>query len=216
MDEARYIDWYDVVQAVANGRSDGHACPECGASGLESSADGVTVRVRCPACGQGFSGRLAHGRDDALHAEAAALVERGRRGDRTDAERTEADRAAVVAGGLCATGPEIGEVALTATVLAAPPATPNRSTPVAPPARASATAPVERPEPWNWTLPAGTGDDVEALSQWMTAVESIHNGRTLGLSCPFCSEPLTDITHRPPYIRVACGVCGEAFEGRLG
>jgi ribosomal protein L37AE/L43A len=82
MDEARYIDWYDVVQAVANGRSDGHACPECGASGLESSADGVTVRVRCPACGQGFSGRLAHGRDDALHAEAAALVERGRRGDR--------------------------------------------------------------------------------------------------------------------------------------
>jgi hypothetical protein len=107
-------------------------------------------------------------------------------------------------------------VALTATVLAAPPATPNRSTPVAPPARASATAPAERPEPWNWTLPAGTGDDVEALSQWMTAVESIHNGRTLGLSCPFCSEPLTDITHRPPYIRVACGVCGEAFEGRLG
>lgn len=200
MDEARYIDWYDVVQAVANGRSDGHACPECGASGLESSTDGVSVRVRCPACGQGFQGRLAHGRDDALHAEAAAIVERsGRR--RVPAPTP--DRAALVAGGLCAAGPDIGELTLQATVTA-----PERREPEVPCE--------ERPEPWSWTLPAGTGDDVEALSQWMTVVESVHNGRAVGLRCPFCSEPLTDITHRPPYIRVHCGVCGEAFEGRLG
>lgn len=203
MDEARYIDWYDVVQAVANGRSDGHACPECGAGGLEATTDGVTVRVRCPACGQGFQGRLAHGRDDALHAEAAAIVERGAR--RRPAERAP-DRAAIVAGGLCATGPAIGELALATTTLA-----PGEAPRVEPRAPSE-----ERPEPWSWTLPAGTGDDVEALSQWMTVVEAVHNGRAVGLRCPFCSEPLTDITHRPPYIRVHCGVCGEAFEGRLG
>ena len=41
------------------------------------------------------------------------------------------------------------------------------------------------------------------------------NGRVTGLTCPMCSEPLGDIDHRPPYLRVRCARCGEGFEGRV-
>lgn len=207
MDEARYIDWYDVVQAVANGRQDGHACPECGESGLEATSDGVEVRVRCPACGQGFAGRLAHGRDDGFFAEADAMIARQRRG-RSSSPEAPVDRTAIVAGGVCASGPDPDAMALMSTPGAALRPSERRETEPA----ASPT----RPDPWAWTLPAESGDDLDGLSQWMPVVESIHNGRAVGLRCPFCSEPLTDITHQPPHIRVRCGVCGEAFEGRVG
>lgn len=204
MDEARYIDWYDVVQAVANGRQDGHACPECGASGLEATSDAVEVRVRCPACGEGFAGRLAHGRDDGFFAEADAMIARRQRG-RASAP---VDRAALVAGGVCASGSHPDAVALMST--------PGGAIRDGQGGSSEPAAPPTRPDPWTWTLPAEGGDDLDSLSQWMPVVESIHNGRAVGLRCPFCSEPLTDITHQPPHIRVRCAVCGEAFEGRLG
>jgi transcription elongation factor Elf1 len=51
---------------------------------------------------------------------------------------------------------------------------------------------------------------------WADIVESVHNGRQTGLHCPFCSEPLSDIDHTQPYVRIRCGVCGEGFEGRIG
>jgi len=199
MSEARYIDWYDVVQAVANGRTEGHTCPVCESGRLQSAVDLAEVRVWCPACGEGFTGRLKAGRDDALYAEAAAMEAR-KAAKRTG---TPIERTAIVAGGLCAPLPGVDAAALTPGVTMME--TPARTT----------SAPADDGEPWRWTLPPGT-DDVQGLADWMDVVESIHNGRSVGLKCPYCSEPLDDITHRAPFVRVRCAVCGEGFEGRLG
>ncbi|MCA9527585.1 MAG: hypothetical protein KC549_14955, partial [Myxococcales bacterium] len=76
MDESALIDWYDVVEAAANGRLAGEACPHCGQRRLAAEQRGSWMRVRCPDCGQGFEGRIGSGRDDAYHAEATALLER--------------------------------------------------------------------------------------------------------------------------------------------
>jgi len=195
MDEARYIDWYDVVQAVANGRTEGHTCPACEAGRLTGSSDGRIVRIRCAACGEGFEGRLAAGRDDGLYAEAAALSDAmNRRGPAIEQLET---RATVIGGGVCPPGPDVRAVTAEA---GAP--------------EADGDAPATRDAPWQWSLPTGS-DDVQALADWMDVVESIHNGRQMGLRCPYCSEPLEQITHQPPFIRVRCAVCGEGFEGRL-
>ncbi len=199
MDEARYIDWYEVVQAVANGRSEGQSCPECGDGRLQSSTDGVTVRVRCAACGEGFEGKLAAGRDDGLYAEAAAMQARAER-RRGRAIEQVTPRAALIAGGVCAPADDAEVATLTGATGSATPA------PTEPAAEAQ--------EPWAWTLPTGS-DDVQGLADWMDVVESIHNGRRVGLRCPYCSEPLDQITHQPPFIRVRCAVCGEGFEGRI-
>lgn len=195
MDEAQYIDWYDVVEAVVNGRTEGHSCPACGHGELHSSVEGSRVRLVCPACGQGFDGTLAHGRDDGLYAEADAMLRR--QAQRRQAAARPASAVDGPLGGVCAPGVDT----LTTRADEAPPA------PAAPRIR--------RPEPWQWTLPANS-TDVEMLAVWREVIESIHNGRQVGLRCPFCSEPLSDITHQPPYMRVRCGMCGEAFEGRLG
>lgn len=199
MDEARYIDWYDVVQAVANGRTEGHLCPACETGRLQGSSDGRMVRIRCASCGEGFEGRLAAGRDDGLYAEAAALSEAmNRRGRKGPIIEQVATRAAVIAGGVCAPGPDAEARALTGD-----------------PSTGPAEAVEQRnDEAWQWSLPSGS-DDVQGLADWMDVVESIHNGRRMNLRCPYCSEPLDHIEHRPPFIRVRCAVCGEGFEGRL-
>ena len=81
---------------------------------------------------------------------------------------------------------------------------------------AAPAAPPAREERWEWALPHGRGTaDEEALAAWMPIVEQVHNGRRSDLACPFCSEPLADITVRSPYLRVRCTVCGETFEGRV-
>jgi ribosomal protein S27E len=215
MDESRLIDWYDVVEQVANGRFTGHACPLCGARPLETAAEGATVRVRCPTCGEGFEGRMGHGRDDAFFAEAQA-----------DAARRRAPAA-----------PKPGEAH--PPVAAAPTSlTVNANTAGASAAPAASTREVPRPrtaagrllaanepepgapppqkKPWNWSLPAENAGDLDALMLWTDIVESVHNGRQAGLRCPFCSEPLSQIDHSPPYVRIRCGVCNEGFEGRIG
>ncbi len=194
MDDAHLVDWYEVAEAVANGRVTGHRCPACRDGELEATRDGINVRLRCAACGMGFEGRLAHGRDDALYAEADALLNQqaaAQRGAAAPAEgRVSVDAA-----------PAVGAAVASA-------ATVTRTEPSPADARSA--------EPWQWQLPPRGGDDVEALAVWMGVVEAAHNGRRTGLRCPFCSEPLTDITSRPPFLRVVCGVCGESFEGRLG
>ncbi|MGK0362597.1 MAG: hypothetical protein ACI9U2_004918, partial [Bradymonadia bacterium] len=68
MDESALIDWYDVVEGVANGRMTGHVCPMCHASQVNAEVDGRTVRARCGACNAYVEGRLKHGRDDAYDA----------------------------------------------------------------------------------------------------------------------------------------------------
>jgi hypothetical protein len=65
-------------------------------------------------------------------------------------------------------------------------------------------------------LPSENAGDLDALMLWADIVESVHNGRQAGLRCPFCSEPLSEIDHSPPYVRIRCGVCNEGFEGRIG
>jgi hypothetical protein len=186
MDEGRLVDWFDVVEQVANGRLTGHACPLCGARPIETSAEGPNVRVRCPTCGEGFEGRLGHSRDDALYAEALEM------------ERRRAAARAPVA----PAGP-------TAAVAEAAP------TPAAPRPVTQPKSPERRGEPWSWSLPSERAGDMEALSLWMDVVTAAHNGRVTGLTCPMCSEPLGDIDHRPPYLRVRCARCGEGFEGRV-
>ncbi|MEZ4469789.1 MAG: hypothetical protein R3F60_03090 [bacterium] len=89
MDESALIDWYDVVEAAANGRLAGEACPHCGQRRLAVVQRGSWMRVRCPDCGQGFEGRIGSGRDDAYHEEATALMQRhaaARRGDPAPAQ----------------------------------------------------------------------------------------------------------------------------------
>ncbi|MBU1899575.1 hypothetical protein KKB55_17680, partial [Myxococcota bacterium] len=76
MDEAQIIDWYDIVEAVANGRLTGHRCPICEAETLNATLEHGRVRVACPGCGEGFEGRLSGGRDDGFYAEAGAMMSR--------------------------------------------------------------------------------------------------------------------------------------------
>lgn len=174
MDEAALIDWYEVVEAVANGRLTGHVCPKCGGGPLEASRQpGGRLRIRCPACGEGFEGRLGHGRDDALYAEAVAMEQRREAAKATAAE------------------PE--------------PPLATHAEPEKPR--------ITRPEPWEWQLQSG--GDVGGLADWMEVITAIHNGRRTGLQCPYCSEPLERITVQRPFIRVACSVCNEGFEGRV-
>ena len=194
MDESLLVDWYDVVNAVANGRVEGHNCPACQKGTLGSSYDGIIVRLRCPECGMGFEGRLAHGRDDAFYREAQAME--ARRAAKMEAAKLAAEQQAEVP-------------------------TPEMTSPSAETSEAAGPAPVaksseRRAEPWSWQLPATSGNDMDAYAVWIDVVEAIRNGRRTGMSCPLCSEPLTQITHRPPYIRVRCALCGEGFEGRLG
>ena len=102
------------------------------------------------------------------------------------------------------------------------PAGPTVAVAEAAPTPAAAPTPVTQPktperrgEPWSWSLPSERAGDIEALSLWMDVVTAAHNGRVSGLTCPMCSEPLGDIDHRPPYLRVRCARCGEGFEGRV-
>ncbi len=198
MDEEQLVDWYDVVQQVANGRTDGHTCPACGEGRLDASFEVYRVTVRCPSCGQGFVGSLAQGRDDAFYAEAIAMEKaaaaraRGERGEDGQNPAQSANTAEPVVE--CDENTEIDPPA---------PTNPSSETP-------------NQTDPWTWKLTTEGSDDFDALAAWMDVVESVHNGRSVGLNCPYCSEPLHDITVRRPYLRVRCTVCGEAFEGRLG
>lgn len=188
MDESKLIDWYEVVDAVANGRLTGHACPACGARPLEARKQGANVRVRCPACGEGFEGALAQGRDDSFYAEADALIRR----------REAAAKAATPS----SPGVQVQVVGVEAAPMARP---------VTTPAAAPATPP---PEPWTWQLPPTSRDPAEGYAIWIDVVESVLNGRRTGLCCPFCSEPLQDIFYDDPHVRIRCRMCGEAIEGR--
>ncbi len=196
MSEADYIDWYEVAEAVANGRLTGHVCPKCGGGPLDASSDGINVRMRCPDCSMGFEGRLGHGRDDALYAEADRLLAR------RDGRRTQAPD-----------GPSVSETLSDAPESDAT-ATTESGTETAESGTETAESGPTKAEPWEWKLPAG-GDE-EGLSVWMSVVEAIYNGRRTGLRCPFCSETLDDcVTVAPPHFRVVCAVCSEGFEGRL-
>lgn len=212
MDESRLIDWYDVAEQVANGRLTGHACPMCGARPLETSVEGAQVRVRCPSCGEGFEGRMGHGRDDAFYAELA---------------EQEAKKRQAAAAPPPAHPPEAAPEALPEPAL--PPRSAPRGVRVVEARRprtaadrllaaneSEPDAPPPRKKSWSWSLPAENAGDLDALMVWADIVESVHNGRQTGLRCPFCSEPLTAIEHEPPYVRIRCTVCGEGFEGRIG
>lgn len=203
MDEERFIDWYAVVDAVANGRLSGHSCPLCGHGPLETSTDGVQVRVRCPGCGEGFEGALGQGRDDALYGEADALIRRqaaARAQAAADASRTP-DLTADSAGTARTSGIAAAEPAAAVPAGPAPVPTPRPKH--------------TRPDPWTWSLPNAGGDDLDALGAWMDVLTAVHNGRRSGLHCPFCSEPLTDVVVQDPHIRLRCTVCGETFEGQV-
>lgn len=210
MDEARYVDWQPIVDDVVNGRVNNHRCPECREGMLEGSSDGVTVRVRCPRCGVGFEGRLGYGRDDGMYAEADRIMKAWE-------DRRKAKAGALAGASSPAPGAQVSEVqAGTAEPSTAEASTAQQVSPAErPPATRPAPAP-QREERWEWELPFGQGGrDEDALSAWMPIVEQVHNGRRTNLACPFCSEPLTDITARSPYLRVRCTVCGETFEGRV-
>lgn len=181
MDETALIDWYDVVDGVANGRMTGHVCPVCHASQVDAEVEGSIVRARCGACNAFVEGRLKAGRDDAFDAAARELPLR-RHAKRRPVEH------------------DIGLRRI-----------PLRKKP----APASPKPPAAERVDWEWTLPAGAGS-VEGLSIWMDIITAIHNGRQANHRCPFCSEPLTDITAQRPFIRVRCAQCGEGFEGRIG
>lgn len=200
MDEADLIDWYDVVEAAANGQLAGQACPKCGQRRLATRHQGGWMSVRCADCGEGFEGRLGHGRDDAFQAEAAELMRQqaARAAAKAQASATATTTASTP--GTSATGQG---TTLAATVALAPPAEP-------------APQVIRREEPWTWSLPAEGGQDLDGLSLWMDVVQSVHNGRRTGLNCPLCSEPLDDITVRDPFVRIRCRHCNEGFEGRIG
>lgn len=199
MDEEQLVDWYEVVQQVANGRTEGHACPVCQGGQLEANLEHHRVTVRCPTCGEGFVGSLAHGRDDAFF---AAAIEMEKAHGTSDAPQ----QAQVEEG-----DPSAGSLEATAVVECDDMPAQN-----APEPTSVVTEAPGDPEPWAWKLSPSRSEDLDALAVWMDVVESIHNGRRVGLNCPYCSEPLHDITVQPPHVRVRCTVCGEAFEGRLG
>jgi hypothetical protein len=148
---------------------------------------------------------MGHGRDDAFFAEAA--------------ERSARRQAAVA--------PSPAPVAVSVNVASNAPATPAAVARETPRPRTAAGrllaanepepgAPSPQKKPWNWSLPSENAGDLDALMLWADIVESVHNGRQAGLRCPFCSEPLSEIDHSPPYVRIRCGVCNEGFEGRIG
>jgi transcription elongation factor Elf1 len=198
MDEDQLVDWYEVVQQVANGRTDGHTCPVCNEGQLTASLELYRITVRCSSCGQGFTGNLAQGRDDALYAEAIAMEQAA--AARASGESSESN-----------VDPASSSVASTTVVEC------DDSTESDPPDPTTTTPQGEgESAPWAWKLAPKGGEDLDALAVWMDVVESVHNGRRVGLNCPYCSEPLHDITVQPPHVRVRCAVCGEAFEGRLG
>jgi hypothetical protein len=183
--EADYIDWYEVAEAVANGRLTGHVCPKCGGGPLDASQDGINVRMRCPDCSMGFEGRLGHGRDDAMYAEADRLL------DRQAARRTSSEQ---------------GSTAPT------PAEEPEAEAPVGT-AEPVASGPT-RAEPWEWRLPAGGDEEglsvwmpvVEAIYNGRrTGLRCPFCSETLD-DC---------VTVAPPHFRVVCAVCSEGFEGRL-
>jgi|GEM_PF-920397 len=198
MEEEQLVDWYEVVQQVANGRTEGHVCPVCREGQLVAGLELYRVTVRCPSCGEGFTGNLAQGRDDAFYAEAVAM------------EKAAAARAGAVEP---SNDPEPGSTpnAVIDGAESDESEVSNSSAPTGPSAQEDAQA-----APWAWKLAPSSGEDLDGLAVWMDVVESLHNGRQVGLNCPYCSEPLHDITVQPPHVRVRCGVCGEAFEGRLG
>ncbi len=198
MDEDQLVDWYEVVQQVANGRTDGHVCPVCKEGQLQAALEVYRITVRCPSCGEGFTGNLAQGRDDALYAEAVAM------------EKAAAARAG---GGSSANTMDPTPASVEAATVVTCDENPESDPP--PPTTASPEGEGE-PAPWAWKLAPKGSEDLDALAVWMDVVESVHNGRRVGLNCPYCSEPLHDITVQPPHVRVRCAVCSEAFEGRLG
>ncbi len=161
--------------------------------------DGAKVRVRCPACGEGFEGRMGHGRDDAFFAEAAEAEAK-----KKQAAKSPPPGAPGVATSVVEAAPKPAPRPRTAAgrLLAAGDPEPN--------------APPPQKKPWNWSLPAEKAGDLDALMLWTDIVESVHNGRQSGHRCPYCSEPLTEIENAPPYVRIRCAVCGEGFEGRIG
>jgi transcription elongation factor Elf1 len=196
MDEERFIDWYAVVDAVANGRLTGHVCPICAHGPLETSTDGVQVRVRCSNCGEGFEGALGQGRDDALYAEADALQKRQAAARRAAASKSKSAEDHHNSPDSPAASAPVPTATSTPAVRAS---SPERT----------------RHEPWAWSLPNAGGDDLDALGAWMDVLTAVHNGRRSGLRCPFCSEPLTDVVVQDPHIRLRCTVCGETFEGQV-
>jgi transcription elongation factor Elf1 len=42
--------WYEIVEAVAQGRTQGLVCPECHREGLEVSEEQGRTTVSCPGC----------------------------------------------------------------------------------------------------------------------------------------------------------------------
>ena len=48
----------DVLDEIVSGRTEGHACPFCGAGQLSVELDEGRLRVECPACGKFFEGYL--------------------------------------------------------------------------------------------------------------------------------------------------------------
>ncbi len=194
MDESQIIDWYEVVEAVSNGRMTGHRCPICHQGDLETAREGSKLRLRCPECGEGFEGNMGWGRDDGFYAEADALMrrqeERKRRGNQRELSATL----------------EAPQDSIMQLVEPAPSPLENPPEPT--------LSPKKRPEPWSWQLSARAAE--QDPGEWMPVVEAIYNGKRSGLNCPLCSEPLTAITVQEPYLRVHCLLCGEGFEGRLG
>ncbi len=49
----------DVLDEVANGRTEGHPCPFCGGGPLDVKADEARVAIKCPGCRKTVEGRFA-------------------------------------------------------------------------------------------------------------------------------------------------------------
>jgi len=49
-----YLDWYDIIEAVYNGRKDGHHCPFCHDGIVQVEAEKGTERIhlQCQSCGK--------------------------------------------------------------------------------------------------------------------------------------------------------------------
>ena len=50
--------WYEVIEAVAAGRTQGLVCPECHSEGLEVLEEQGHVIVSCPACKRNVEVRI--------------------------------------------------------------------------------------------------------------------------------------------------------------
>ncbi|HEV8319999.1 MAG TPA: hypothetical protein VG389_00185 [Myxococcota bacterium] len=53
-DPEEYLDWYDIINEVYNGKVDGHKCPKCQDGALEVQADpeDPMIRLTCQSCGK--------------------------------------------------------------------------------------------------------------------------------------------------------------------